>query len=34
MPLLIETEILVIAAYLVGLGVGAFLFRPKRQTYL
>ena len=34
MPLLIETELLVALAYFIGLGLGALLFRPRRQTYL
>lgn len=34
MPLLIETEILVVAAYLLGLGLGWVFFRPKRETFL
>ena len=34
MPLLIETEILVIAAFLLGLGLGWVFFRPKRETFL
>lgn len=34
MPLLAETELLVIAAFLIGLGLGWLLFRPKREGYL
>jgi hypothetical protein len=34
MPLLIETEILVVIAFLVGLGLGWVFFRPKRETFL
>ena len=35
MPLLIETLILVLLAWLVGLGIGWLLFgRPKRQGFL
>ena len=34
MPLLIETELLVLAAYALGLGVGWVLFRPKRDSFL
>ena len=35
MPLLIETELLVLGAWLVGLGIGWLLFgRPKRQGFL
>lgn len=34
MPLLAETELLVIAAFLIGLGLGWLLFRPRREGYL
>lgn len=34
MPLLAETEILVAAVYLIGVGLGWLLFRPKRETFL
>ena len=35
MPLLIETLLLTIAAYLIGLGLAWLLFgRPKRDSYL
>lgn len=34
MPLLAETEILVAAAYVVGIGIAWLLFRPKRETFL
>lgn len=34
MPLLLETELLVVAAYLIGVGIGWLLFRPKRETFL
>jgi hypothetical protein len=34
MSLLIETEILVLAAFAVGLGVGWLFFRPKRDHFL
>ena len=34
MPLLAETLLLAAAAYLVGLGLGWLLFRPKRQGFL
>ena len=34
MPLLIETEFLVLAAFALGLGVGWLLFRPKRDSFL
>ena len=35
MPLLLETELLVLIAYLIGLGLGRLLFgRRKRQSYL
>lgn len=34
MPLIAETEILVAAAYLVGIGIAWLIFRPKRETFL
>ena len=35
MPLLVETLMLVILAYLVGIGIGYLLFgRPERKNYL
>lgn len=34
MPLLIETLILCLAAYLVGLAAGRLIFRPRRETFL
>jgi hypothetical protein len=35
MPLLVETLLLTVAAYLVGLGFAWLLFgRPKRDSYL
>lgn len=34
MPLLAETELLVAIAYLIGIGIGWLIFRPKRQGYL
>ena len=35
MPLLVETLLLTVAAYLVGLGLAWLLFgRPKRDSYL
>ena len=34
MPLLAETEILVVIAWLVGIGIAWLLFRPKRETFL
>jgi hypothetical protein len=34
MPLLAETELLVIAAFLVGIAIARFLFRPRRDHYL
>jgi len=34
MPLLIETEFLVLVAFALGLGVGWLLFRPKRDSFL
>lgn len=34
MPLLLETELMAVAAYLVGIGIGWLLFRPRRETFL
>ena len=34
MPLLIETEFLVLLAFALGLGAGWLLFRPKRDSFL
>ena len=34
MPLIVETEMLVAAAYLIGIGIGWLIFRPKRETFL
>ena len=34
MPLIVETELLVAAAYLIGIGIGWLLFRPKRESFL
>ena len=34
MPLLLETELLVVLAYVLGVGIGRLLFRPRRQTFL
>jgi len=34
MPLLIETELLVLLAFTLGLGIGWLLFRPKRDSFL
>jgi hypothetical protein len=33
-PLIVETEMLVAAAYLIGIGIGWLIFRPKRETFL
>ena len=33
-PLIVESELLVAAAYLVGIGIGWLIFRPKRETFL
>lgn len=33
-PLLAETLLLVAAAYLLGIGLGWVLFRPKRESFL
>ncbi|MDQ4087670.1 MAG: hypothetical protein M3177_06650 [Pseudomonadota bacterium] len=34
MPLILETELLVALAYLIGIGLGWLIFRPKRESYL
>ena len=34
MPLILETELLVAVAYLVGVGIGWVIFRPRRETFL
>lgn len=34
MPLIIETELLVIVAYLLGVALGWRIFRPKRESFL
>jgi hypothetical protein len=34
LPLLVETWLLVAGAYLVGVGLGWVLFRPKRESFL
>ena len=34
MPLLAETELLVLAAYLVGVTLGWILFRPRSDHFL
>ena len=34
MPLILETELLVAIAYLVGVGIGWVIFRPRRETFL
>ena len=34
MPLIAETLLLVAAAYLIGVGIGWLVFRPKREGYL
>lgn len=34
MPLIAETGILVTAVWLIGVGLGWLLFRPKRETFL
>jgi len=34
MPLILETELLVLAAYLIGVGIGWLIFRPRRETFL
>jgi hypothetical protein len=33
-PLLLETELLVVLAFLIGVGLGRLIFRPKRESYL
>ena len=34
MPLLAETELLVVAAFLVGVAIARFLFRPRPEHFL
>ena len=34
MPLILETWILVAVAYLIGVGLGWVIFRPRRETFL
>lgn len=34
MPLLLETELLVALAFLIGVGLGRLIFRPKRESFL
>ena len=34
MPLLLETEFLVLLAFLIGVGLGRLIFRPKREGFL
>jgi hypothetical protein len=34
MPLIAETELLVVIAYLIGVALGWRIFRPKREGYL
>ena len=34
MPLIVETLLLVAAAYLIGVGIGWRIFRPRRETFL
>ena len=34
MPLILETELLVAIAYLIGVGIGWVIFRPRRETFL
>ena len=34
MPLLIETLLLVAIAYLIGVGIGWVIFRPRREGFL
>lgn len=34
MPLIAETEVLVVIAYLAGVVIAKLVFRPKRDTYL
>lgn len=34
LPLLVETMLLAVLAWLIGLGIGWALFRPKRRTFL
>lgn len=34
MPLIVETWLLVALFYLIGIGVGWAIFRPRRETFL
>ena len=34
MPLFVETELIVAAAYFIGVGIGWLIFRPRREGYL
>ena len=34
MPLILETEALVAITYLIGVGIGWAIFRPRRETFL
>jgi hypothetical protein len=34
MPLFIETELLVLGAYVLGVAIGRLLFRPRREHFL
>lgn len=34
MPLLAETELLVLGAYLLGVAIGRLIFRPRREHFL
>jgi hypothetical protein len=34
MPLFAETELLVLLFYLIGVGIGWLIFRPRRETFL
>ena len=34
MPLIVETLLLVVPAFLIGVGIGWLIFRPRRETFL
>jgi hypothetical protein len=34
LPLIVETLLITAAAYLIGVGVGWRIFRPRRETFL
>lgn len=34
LPLIVETLLISAAAYLIGVGIGWLVFRPRRETFL